>query len=194
MLRFSVAGDESNSHVMKVVDISMSGMAFVVDRDKSPFIFDRIKVEIPLKDNQQVAWWAKVTRIEEYAPHKWYMRESDFPDDSQVLIGVHFDELPPAHAKAIHEAITERFKNLETERRAEYVKAMAWFFAKNTWLIAFYVAFTAAVIWMISSLAKPSENYSAEKGAPWGRRFFYIEKPVKKENPKWDNADAVKRD
>jgi hypothetical protein len=189
-VRFATKDEPGTTHVMKVVDISMSGMAFVVDREQSPFIYDLIKVEIPLHGGQQVAWWAKVVRMEEYAPQKWYMKEEHFPDDSKILIGVHFNDLPPEHAKAIQQTLKTNFEQLERQKQQEYMKAFAWLFAKSTWQVVFYVFVTAAAFWAIWALSQPSENYTAEKGAPWGQRFFYSKPDSKDSNPNWDNSTS----
>src|SRR5690606_17849126 len=69
-MRFAHKEDSGHVYTTRFVDISLTGLAFITDRENAPFIYDMIKIEIPLPGGQQVAWWAKVVRIEEYNPQK----------------------------------------------------------------------------------------------------------------------------
>ncbi len=175
MVRFAHEAEKGQSYWTKVVDISMTGMSFVVERENAPFMFDQIKVEIPLDDGQQIAWWGKVVRMEEYATHKWYLNPSDFKSDEQILIAVKFEGLPAAQANAIRVALEKKFAEVEADTRRRWRKQVAMLWSHYTWEFLFYVAVVLAGVSILWALSRPTATYSADKGSPWGQRLWYID-------------------
>ena len=170
-MRFAQKGEVGRSYITQFVDISMTGLAFITDRETAPFLFEMIKIEIPLDNNQQIAWWAKVVRVEEYADHKWYLKKAEEMDESKVLVAVHYHDLPLGHREKIKLTLEKKFVELESERRAERFKTLASLWSHYTWQIFLYGALIASTIWVLWFLSQPGANYDAEKGAPWGQRF-----------------------
>lgn len=170
-MRFAHAEDKGHAMTTQFLDISMTGMAFVVDRDTAPFIFESIKVEVPLDETSSIAWWAKVIRVEEYAPHKWYMPKDAFGDDStKVLVAVSFQDMPEGHVEKIKRALDRKFVEVAKEKRADHFRNFAAMWASHSWHFILYIGLAIATFGMLWYLAQPSANYG-EKGAPWGERF-----------------------
>lgn len=173
-LRYAHSTDVGHTFTTRFVDISQTGLAFVTDRESAPRLSDLIKIEIPLEENQTIAWWARVVRVEEYAPHKWYLKANDFQSENQVLVAIVFHELPPAHSRQIRETLDKKLDELHLLARRERMKYMAQFIAEQTWLFVFYVSLILATIWLLYFLSRPGPNYDAEKGAPWGQRYPWL--------------------
>jgi hypothetical protein len=171
LMRFAHQEEKGIAHTTQFLDISMTGLAFVIDREEAPFIFEHIKIEVPLDGEETIAWWAKVIRVEEYAPHKWYMPKDAFGDDqTKCLVAVTFENLPEGHVARIKRTLEVKFLEVSKENRAEHLRNLAALWAHHSWQLVFYfglIVATFAVLWF---LAQPDENYGA-KGAPWGERF-----------------------
>lgn len=179
LMRFAHAGQSGQVFTTRFLDISTSGVSFVVDREQAPFIHEAIKLEIPLEDGQQFAWWGRVVRIEEYAPHKWYLKEQDFTDESQILVAVRFEGLPAAHVDKIRSTLQVKFREVETQKKREAIKNLAALWTHFAWEIIFYVGLAVAAFYMLWAISRPSANYDAEHGAPWGKRMWFIDEPAK---------------
>jgi hypothetical protein len=171
-MRFAHKEDSGKVQTTRFVDISLTGLAFVTDRENAPFIYEMIKVEIPLSDGQHVAWWAKVVRIEEYAPQKWYLNKEDFKHDQDVLVGVQFQNLPLTHLNKIKETIDRKFAEAEVEKRRERMKTASAIWAHYSWQLVFYAACTVFVFWLLWHFAQPDATYDPSRGTPWGERFL----------------------
>ncbi|MEK6556475.1 MAG: PilZ domain-containing protein, partial [Bdellovibrionota bacterium] len=120
-MRFAQKGELGRSHITHFVDISMSGLAFITDRETAPFLFEMIKIEIPLDGGEQVAWWAKVVRVEAYEPQKWYLKKADM-DETKVMVAVQYHDLPMGHLQKIKKTLDHKFVELEREKVAERFK------------------------------------------------------------------------
>jgi hypothetical protein len=173
-MRFAPEGDSTQVFTTKIVDISTTGVSFVVPREQAPFIFDKIKVEIPLDGGEQIAWWGKTVRVEEYSRLKWYLKKDDFYED-QVLVAIRFEDLPEGHVARIRKTLDKKFTEIEAEKRAEARKNWALMWVNHTWEMVFYVAVVLLGFYVLWALAQPSENYDAEKGSPWGQRMWHLD-------------------
>lgn len=170
-MRFAHQNDHGRSYTTHFIDISQTGLAFVTDADHAPHLSELIKIEVPLSEKDSIAWWGRVVRIEEYAPHKWYMKDKDFQDGNQILVAITFHELPTGHAQIIRETLDKKFKELHALRQRERFRQLTLFLVHHFWQVLFYVSCITATFWILYYLSRPSENYDAEKGAPWGERF-----------------------
>jgi hypothetical protein len=171
-LRFSKRNERGQSHTTRFIDISQSGLAFICDDESAPRISDLIKVEIPIGDNdERVAWWARVVRVEEYNPKNWHLKSADFQESHQVLVAVTFHEMPPLHARKIRHALDIKFTEMYNEQRHQYIRAIAQFLSSNIIKFILYGACIALTLWLLYWLSQPSETYDSKKGAPWGERF-----------------------
>jgi PilZ domain len=170
-LRFAHKNELGHTHTTRFIDISATGLAFVIDKDVAPQIFEMIKVEIPLDDGQSVAWWGKVVRIEEYAAHRWYMKGSDVAHENQVMVAVNFQELPQGHTAAIRHSLDKKFDELYARQRRERMKNVSLFLASQIWRIALYAMCVLFMVWFFYYFSQPDANYDPKIGSPWGQRF-----------------------
>jgi hypothetical protein len=173
-IRFARHDESGKTETTIFVDISTTGLAFITDRENSPHLSDLIKVEVPLKDGQSVAWWARVVRIEEYDHKKWYMKRETFAGQNPVIVAVTFHELPVGHSEAIRRTVNQKFTELfKTQRR---IKMNRYFFylLEQFWKILFYVGLLAAAVAFLWYLALPDAHYDSKKGAPWGQRYPWL--------------------
>lgn len=170
-IRYAHQEDTGKTHTTKFIDISMTGLAFVTDRDQAPFLFDTIKIEVPLGDGQQIAWWAKVVRVEEYAPLKWFAKNEESENPFKVLVAVEFNALPIGHVNKIKDSLGKKFERVQKEKRTEALKDFS-FLIRNHWVkLLVYAVCTVLTFYILWALSRPSENYDAQRGAPWGERY-----------------------
>lgn len=173
-LRFARRDDPGRTYTTRFIDISQSGLAFVCDYESAPRISDLIKVEIPLntgENNDTVAWWGRVVRVEEYDDNKWYMQKSDVQDHHQVLVAITFHEMPPAHSRAIRKALDKKFAEVYSEQKSRQWRGIVSFLFSNIIKFIFYAACILGTIWVLYTLSQPSATYDPKVGAPWGERF-----------------------
>lgn len=174
--RFAQDESPESIHTSTVIDLSMSGTAFVVSRQDAPFIFERIRIEVPLGEDDSIAWWGKVVRIQEHKNHSWLRKQEEPSEESDdVLVGVQFEPLPLGHATKVDKVLQEKFKEVEDRK-----KQMAWQSFRSlcsyyTWEILLYCFVIMAGVWILWALSQPYANYTAEKGAPWGKRVWFAE-------------------
>jgi PilZ domain len=185
-LRYAKQNEQGHTYTTRFIDISQTGLAFITDRENAPGLSDLLKIEIPLSDTETVAWWARVVRIEEYAPHKWYMKANDFQDQNQVMVAVTFHELPPGHTRLIRETLDKKFAEVRAIENQQRMKHMTLYIASRFWRFLFYAGSIAATIWFLYWLSLPSYNYDASKGAPWGQRYPWLNIFTPSEKPKID--------
>ena len=170
-IRFAREDEFGNTHTTIFIDISTTGLAFVIDRDQAPHLSDLIKVEIPLEDGQSVAWWARVVRVEEYTIKKWYMKRENFAGQNPVLVAVQFEKLPVGHTVIIRKALDHKFKEVfKAHRRQKVLRSLSYLHTYG-WRILVYVALTLATVWFLWYFAQPTPNYNPNAGSPWGQRF-----------------------
>lgn len=185
-MRYAHKDDQGRTFSTHFIDISQTGLAFVTDRENAPQLSDLIKVEIPLDNKETIAWWARVVRVEEYQPHKWYMNKENFQDENQVLVAITFHELPSGHARQIRETLNRKFDEIHKNKRAKKIEGLALLVVSRFWSLLFYGFCIFATFWLLYYLSRPDANYDAKKGAPWGRRFegWYLPAPKPKPVPK----------
>lgn len=170
-LRYAHHNDNGRTFTTRFVDISQTGLAFITDNENAPRLSDLIKIEIPLDANNTIAWWARVVRVEEYAPHKWYLKADDFQSENQVLVAIVFHELPPAHSRLIRETLDKKFAEMHEINRRERMQNITKYMAEQIWLILLYASLIFATGWLLYFLSRPGPNYDADRGAPWGQRY-----------------------
>ncbi len=171
-IRFERQDEYGNTHTTIFVDISTTGLAFVIDREQAPHLSDLIKVEIPLNDGQSVAWWARVVRVEEFALKKWYMKNENFVGNNPVLVAVQFQNLPVGHTVIIRKALDEKFKEVFRVHRRQKLSRQLAFLREYGVRIALYVCLVAAAFWFLWYFAQPSPTYNPKDGgALWGYRY-----------------------
>ncbi len=170
-LRYAHEGALGHTHTTQFIDLSATGLAFITDRDLAPQISEKIKVEIPLEEGQSVAWWGRVVRVEEYAPHRWYMKGARHAEPHQVMVALHFEDLPTGHSAAIRKALEKKFDELYSTQRRDRAKHISLFLASQFWKLFLYGFCLFAMVWFLYHFSRPDSNYDPKKGAPWGQRF-----------------------
>lgn len=172
LMRFAHEDERGQIFTTKIHDVSTTGVSFVVDRDDAPFIQERVKMEIPLEDGEQIAWWGRVVRIEEFSDHKWYLKKEDFFEDRRVLVAVHFEGLPTPYAAKISRTLDKKFEEVAKEKKKEALKNWTAMWRHYTWELLFYVGVVLTGIYILWALSRPGGNYDAERGSPWGQRVW----------------------
>jgi hypothetical protein len=170
-MRFAQKGEMGNSHITQFVDISMTGLAFITDRETAPFLFEMIKIEVPLANGDQIAWWAKVVRVEAHSEAKWYLRKNEVTDDSKVLVAVQYHDLPLSHREKIKKTVDLKFVEVERQKVAERFKTLSAIWSNYAWQLILYSALIAMTFGILWWFAQPDANYDASRGAPWGQRY-----------------------
>ncbi|MEQ1665862.1 MAG: hypothetical protein ABL927_10840 [Bdellovibrionales bacterium] len=174
-IRFAHEHDSGHTYTTRFINISQSGLVFVTSSDNAPFVSEIIKIEIPVQNNEHIAWWAKVVRVEEYAPHKWYMKESHFQDENQAMtnvqVAVTFHKLHPQHEKLIREALDQKFEALNKAQRREHIQQISLLIASHFWKVLIYSLCILATGWFLYYFSRPDPNYDPKIGSPWGQRF-----------------------
>lgn len=175
VMRFGLAALSGPAHIEHtvLVNLSETGAAFITDASSDVQIGDVIKVEIPIPNGDQIAWFAKVVRIQEYEERSWFATRGAPVNKEQILVGLRFEELPEPHTKAIRRGVEKSFlKALEDQqvRRILYYRAL---FTQNVIPIIFYIALSLAAFGLLYALTRPSANYDEKRGAPWGERFKF---------------------
>jgi len=162
----------SQSYSTRFVNVSESGMAFVVDRQSSPRIGEIIKVEFPIPGGESVAWFARVVRLEDYGLTKVWGDDQDFPEElGEVLVGISFYNLPDGHRQAIRGHLHDKFQEVVRERRLALLKRLSEFFKDNGFKLIIYAVTTLLTASILYYLSRPGPNYDANRGSPWGQRF-----------------------
>lgn len=156
----------------KLLNLSETGMAILVDAHAAPYPGEMLKVELPIPGGDQIAWWATVVRSELFSNHWWSPRSSSQED--QVLVALRFEELPKGHQHAIRKGLESRFIEELKETRARQWLLVKSLWIEHTWQIIGYALCTIAAIVILYWLSRPAPNYDPSKGAPWGQRFQFF--------------------
>ena len=174
IMRFGLAGLKGPAHIetTALVNLSETGAAFLAPAHCDLKIGDVIKVEIPIPNEEQIAWFAKVVRIAAAQGGAGYSNQ--FRDhDETVIIALKFEELPEPHSKAIRRGIEASFLKALREQQAARMLYYRAFLIQNMIPLMFYLALSLAAFAFIYYFSLPSENYDGSRGAPWGQRFKF---------------------
>lgn len=171
MLRFAAHDDSHRSHTTRFINISETGLAFLIDRSSCPNIGEFIKLEFPVPGGEQIAWFGKVVRIEEYNPHPWWSDKKNEDPTSEIVVGVRFHDLPEGHKRSISSHLQEKFKQLYKDKQIAAYQLMIRFFVENLWKMFIYSLAAALAAGILYFLSLPTATYDAKHGSPWGQRF-----------------------
>ena len=176
-MRFSLENTQGESgieHTM-IVNLSETGLAFLVEPGFEPSMRERIKVEIPLPDGEQIAWWAQVVRVEEYEPSMWFSRskQNPFLQEKKILVALKFESMPHGHARALRKGLEKAF--IQAMREQQYRN---WAYYRTLWLqfglkTLIYLLLAVAAFGFIYWFSLPGGNYDAKRGTQWGDRFKF---------------------
>ncbi len=165
------ASDREGSRVFstRLLNLSETGMAFLVRASWVPTIGSRLKVEFPVPGGDQVAWWATVVRLEEYEGSPGW--KSEWQHETVYLVGVRFHELPDAHLNSVRSGLQKMWTELYREQRWEKLVLWMEFLKSHGLKLSLAVLGVFLTFMILYALSRPSENYDAKRGAPWGQRF-----------------------
>ena len=153
---------------MEIVDVSETGMAFIVNWNYLPQIGEVLKVEFPVPGEQRkVAWFAKVMRLENHNERPPEMRHF-----SGIKVGVEFIDMPKGHMRTLkaglsrktHERLHSQKALLNTHKRREWIRTALQ--------VCFLLAAVYGFYWFIQAYTKPDLNYDSKNPVNWGERFF----------------------
>lgn len=178
-LRYSLFKEhgEAATHQTVMLNLSETGVAFLMEPGRHPKVGEHIKVEIPIPGGEQIAWFGRVVRVQEYQPSRWVSRRDPFQAQPKVIVGLKFERLPEAHTRAIRRGIEQSFiKAMRDQQYRNFLYYRALFFQYVPRAL-FYILLTAAAFGFIYYFTLPDANYDAKRGAQWGDRFkFFQEK------------------
>lgn len=146
-------------------------MAFVVLHRDAPRIGEMIKVEFSVPGGEQIAWFAKVVRLEEFRRRKWFQRQDSQVQPDEVVVGVQFHHLPEGHRAAIRDHLQGKFREILLERRRARIQSLKEFLKEHGRKILLYLGLSLIAFGILYFLSRPSANYDPHRGAPWGQRF-----------------------
>lgn len=175
MLRFAPNKILNRSYSTRFMNVSESGLAFLIDKSSAPGIGEFIKVEFPVPGGEQIAWFAKVVRLEEFVPEDWWSEAKAKEHENDVIVGIQFHQLPDGHRQAIRLHLQEKFHQVLKERSQARWRLTAHYFAEYGWQVVMYGIAAALAFSILYFLAQPSPNYDPKRGSPWGQRFKFGE-------------------
>jgi len=153
---------------MEIIDVSETGMSFIVNWNYLPQIDEVLKVEFPVPgDQRKVAWFARVVRLESHNERPQEMRHF-----SGIKVGVEFIDMPKGHLRTLksglnrktHERLQAHKAVQSRRRRREIFRVLAQ--------ILFLTAVGAGVYYFFQAITRPDLNYDSKRPVNWGERFF----------------------
>lgn len=177
MIRYALPNEKHNPFTTKFINISQTGLAFIVSQQALsngfPFVGESIKVEVPVPGAEQFAWWAKIIRIEEYE-NPWKRFESDaFWNENLVMVAVRFDNLPQGHAEILQAGLTKKFEEVAAEQAKYRRRELIEWWSANWRDLCLYLLMTVLTFGILYWLSLPASNYDVHRGAPWGERWKF---------------------
>ena len=177
VMRFSLENTSGPGGIEQTILINLSetGIAFLVNPGKEPRLGERIKVEIPVPSGDQIAWWARVVRTSEFEPRGWLTFGRDrFQDDHKILVALAFEPLPEGHSRAIRKGLNASF--MQAMRDQQYI---TWLYYKAHVVekgprIGLYLALTLLTVLFIWWFSQPDGKYDAKRGTQWGERYLHF--------------------
>ena len=105
VLRFAAYSQGSKKMHTKIVNLSESGMAFLLPMLDNPKLDEVIKVQFEAPHGPSIACFAKVVRIDVH--RTWDSRQAP---KTFKLVAVHFMNLPPKQQELIRKGLGKEFK------------------------------------------------------------------------------------
>lgn len=157
----------------RLLNLSNTGLAFVVARNSIPQVGDTLKVEFQVPGGEPIAWWAKVARVEPYTSEKWWLRSDPYMHDEHVLVAAEFENLPLGHVENLKSGLYRAFFEAVRDIQRERLKALFAMAKGKAKPLFFYVLITLAAAYFLYAISRPDANYNSKRGAPWGQRFHW---------------------
>lgn len=103
MMRFRDSEPNGLPVNANVVDVSATGMAFVMEGPEIPYLHETLKVEFTIPGKQQIACFANVVRID--LVKKWH---PDRGEEFATKVALKFQELPFVYQRALQKSLDDR--------------------------------------------------------------------------------------
>lgn len=173
-MRFGLQeGPHSTVHQTILMNLSETGVAFVTHSSRQFTLGDLVMVEVPIPGGDQIAWWARIVRIQEFEPGRWQKKRDGFFDEPKVFVAATFEKLPEGHSRALRRGIEQSFLQAMRDQRLRTWLYYRTLFTRHFVQACIYALLTFATFGLLYMWSRPSSNYDAEKGAPWGQRFKF---------------------
>lgn len=170
-LRFAINGQNHKSFSTRFLNVSETGLAFLIDRDSAPHLGEMIKLEFPVPGGEQIAWFAKVVRLEDFGASQWWSENEPADSSSDVVVGVQFHLMPEAHRANIRSHLQERFREVLQHRQQKIWSHFMNFMNDYGWQGLMYILATLLTFGLLYFLTLPDSRYDSKRGSPWGHRF-----------------------
>jgi len=175
-MRFSLEHSRGTGGIERttLLNLSESGVAFLMSPGMEPHVGERIKVEIPIPNGEQIAWWARVVRVQEHQSRSWFAsNKANFHEQPQIFVALRFEELPEPHTRALRKGLEQSFMKAMRDQHYRNWLYYRAYVLHNIWRWTLYSVLTAAALGFIYYFAQPSANYDKDRGALWGDRFKF---------------------
>ena len=175
IMRYALDHNRTDIYTTTFINLSITGLAFIADPASAPPIGSLIKMEFPVPGAEQIAWWGKVVRIQEYRSlPTWYFNHGIPPESNDVLVAVNFEDLPEGHKNHIIEGLRHKAAEMARHQRLQMTENLFEFIKIHHRKILLFAACTFFTVSLLFWLSRPSENYDAQRGSPWGQRFKFF--------------------
>jgi hypothetical protein len=153
---------------LEILDVSETGMSFIVNWNYLPQIGEILKVEFPVPgENRKVAWFAKVMRMEGMGE-----RPQEMNHFSGIKVGVEFIDMPKGHIRTLKAALNNKTQNRirahrlkkALQKRGEILRVMGQ--------LIFLTAVCVGIYYFFKSYTEHDINYDPKRPVNWGERFF----------------------
>lgn len=123
-LRFAHMPRGSKIMHTRIVNLSESGLAFLVPYLTSPQEGEKIKVEFSAPNSEPIACFAKVVRVEIHKTYHFDHRPQTFK-----LVAVEFVSLPSQQRQMLASGLNSQFKAKQRQyQREQFLLQIQWFF------------------------------------------------------------------
>ncbi len=131
VVRFAQMPKGSKAMHTRIINLSESGMAFLVPYLTSPELEEVIKVEFSAPNTDSIACFAKVVRVQ---IHRTYNKSHE--PQSFKLVAVEFKDLHPKQRHRLASGLTEQFrkKQKDFEREQLFYKFKYWALYPLNWI------------------------------------------------------------
>jgi hypothetical protein len=161
---------------LEIVDMSETGMSFIVNWNYLPKIGEILKVEFPVpgerrqggrNKNQKVAWFAEVVRLE--GPEE---RPQNMQHFSGIKVAVRFVDLPEGHLHVLKGGLDRKLQAVQIKVHWDQVQKL-WsksrYFVFEFAKLLFIVGMAAAFFYFVT---RKLGDYDPNRPVNWGERFF----------------------
>ena len=143
----------------------------MVENSNAPKIGDLIKIEFQVPGSDQVAWWARVVRIEAYSQSRWWEENNETNSPTHVVVAVTYVELPEGHRKDIQKGLDKRFKELRSQYYYEWILDFGSFLKRNFWNFVLFGLCAVAAVMAIALFTYYEPLFDRKNGSIYFQMF-----------------------